>query len=193
MQEQQSRWTSALSWVTAKTPVFALTFATQVTSTVADYCFQLPRNVSNLFWLNCVNYQQLVNLSRDLATQANATAVNIHACYDTTFPFHNWKTYGTTYFGNPACHLSYFNTLDPLINNILSANTKSGIYGGAYDGWMTFAIVAAGVGTVSIAALAAALFYKRKCGRNAQTQTTDENSRLFSDSDNSKTGNVAYV
>ena len=188
MQEQQpSRWTGALSWATAKAKnavsdvftagnVLVATFATQITTAVSDYCFQVPGDANDLYWLMCVNHKQTVDLSRDLATQLNTTAVNTHECYDRPFPVDNWKAYGTTYFGADACDLTYLTTLDPRVNSIMTNNTKSGIYGGAADGWMTFAIITVGGGLLAISGLCAFLLYKKRCGKNAQT--VNENTSL---------------
>ena len=187
---QESKWTSAISWAAKKAastlssiftkgPVLVVTFVVQLPTAFGDYCFNVPRLPIITYNLACDNAQQLINLSKDLITQANATTLSSSNCsWVSTANNYTVTHYGTTYFGYEACDLSYYNILDPLVNSTLANNVKNGIFGGPYDELATALIVLAPVVFTSLITAACCI---HRSGKKDHRQTVaQETDRLIS-------------
>ena len=195
MQEQitSSRWATApFTWASKAAnatvnatasvfkngPVLTATFvATQITTAAGGFCFSVP-NQDAPYYLSCADSGQLANLSKLLESGANATAAPLFQCAETTYEYA--REYGTTYFGNVACLLSWHDsTLNPLVNSILNNNVVNGIFGGSGDGSTVLLIGVFGViGLAGITAGIASYFYfGTKCCDKKRT-TVDEDTRL---------------
>jgi len=159
-------------------PVLTATLvATQITTAGGDFCFRIPNEYAP-YWFDCVNSQQLANLTRLLESNASAVAVPLFQCYETAYEFS--KAYGTTYFNSAACGLLFDNRLNPLVDTILSNNVVSGIFGGGSD--IASAIMISAFGTAGLLGVMGIGYciFKGKCNKTNAKLMVTEHDRLVS-------------